>query len=70
MAVVRHGLVRSGIAGDHYGAIRGIEPIAVRLRPLSMVYGEGRHRHVLIPVDDARIDLMHIHFVSGLVGVL
>src|ERR1039457_6317163 len=34
------------------------------------MYGEGRHGHVLVPVNDAWLNLVHVHFVAGGVGML
>ena len=37
--------------------------------PLAVMHGKRRHRHVLVLVNDAWQDLMHVHFVSGSVGM-
>src|SRR5437016_5566053 len=69
-AVLHNGVVGLGISGDHDRAIRSLKPIAVRLRPVSVVNGEGLHDYVLFSVDYASFNLMYFHFASGLVGAL
>lgn len=59
------GVARRGVARDHDRAVGGVEAEAEGVRPGAVRHREGGHRHVLVPVDLARLDLVRIHLDPG-----
>jgi len=59
-----------GIARYDDSPVGSIKPKAEGLRQFSVMCVKGLHGYVFVFVNDARIDLMNIHFVSGGIGVL
>ncbi len=39
------------------------------MSPLAVLHRKRHHRHVLLPVNDAGQDLVHVHLVSVSVGM-
>src|ERR1700704_4499940 len=70
LAVCQDVALRAGITGYDDGPVGSIKPKTEGLSQLSVMCVKGFHCHVLVSVDNARIDLMNIHFVSGGIGVL
>src|SRR6266404_7763660 len=62
--------VWTGIAGDHDYAVGGCEAVTIGMGPLAVMHRESRYRHVLVLVNDARQNLVHVHFVPGGGGML
>src|SRR5437588_4864133 len=70
VAVFDHAVARRAIAGEHDDFVRRLEPVAVSFLPGTMMNGERFHSYVPVLVNDAGLNLVHVHFVTGPVAVL
>src|SRR6266496_6659305 len=69
MATFHDGLGWFGVAGNNNRPIWSLKAVAICLQ-LSVRDRKGLHRYVLVLVNDAGFNLVHIDFVSALIGVL
>ncbi len=68
MASLRDHIGRPRIPRNHDApAIRGIEPVPKRLRPLPMRHPKRSHRNIRIPINHPTLDLMRMNFVARLI---
>src|SRR5881396_1462800 len=70
VAVLYHRGTRSAVAGDHDCSARSLKSKTVSLSPGTVIDPESFDRHILISVNDARLEVVGDDFVSGFIGGL
>src|SRR5437870_2838132 len=69
VTVIYYALARTCVTRYDDGSIRCLEAVAECLRPFTMWNKKRFDSNVLVLVHDARLNLMHVDFVSGVIVI-